>query len=133
MQSDAVAPLSGGSSVARRDRGKRAYLSGLAAEQSVERHYVDRGCTVAARRWRTAGAEIDLVVRDGDVVVFIEVKKSVSFENAAQSLGVRQIQRLQTAAAIFLAQEPLGELTDCRFDVALVNAAGEIQILDNAF
>nr|WP_319947674.1 YraN family protein [uncultured Shimia sp.] len=120
-------------SLVRRDRGKRAYLSGAAAEQSVERHYVGRGCVVAARRWRKAGAEIDLVVRDGDVVVFIEVKKSASFESAAQSLGTCQVQRIQAGAAAFLVQEPLGELTECRFDVALVNATGEIQILDNAF
>jgi putative endonuclease len=41
--------------------------------------------------------------------------------------------RICTAASEYLAQEPLGQLTPVRFDVALVDGAGRIEILENAF
>ena len=117
---------------ARQNRGMRAYHSGVSAEQAVERHYLGRGCSVAARRCRNAGGELDLVLRDGDYVIFVEVKKARDFASAAERVSPRQIARLQRAAAGFLADEPNGELTNCRFDVALVNQSGEIEILENA-
>ena len=117
---------------ARQTRGFRAYHSGVSAEQSVERHYVDLGYSVAARRCRNAGGELDLVLRLGAAVIFVEVKKARDFARAAERVSSRQIARLQLAATMFLAGEPMGELTDCRFDVALVNQAGEIEILENA-
>lgn len=116
----------------REDRGRRAYLSGRSAEDAVEQRYCRIGHTVAARRWRKGAGELDLVFRQGETVVFVEVKKSRDFSRAAQSLSHRQINRLLAGAASFLAREPKGELTDCRFDVALVNQYGEIDILENA-
>ena len=117
---------------ARQTRGMRAYHSGVSAEQAVERHYLGRGCSLAARRCRNAGGELDLVLRHGDCVIFVEVKKARDFASAAERVSPRQIARLQQAAELFLADEPGGALTDCRFDVALVNQSGEIEILENA-
>ncbi|SHJ00234.1 putative endonuclease [Shimia gijangensis] len=114
------------------DRGRRAYLSGKAAEDAVERHYRHLGCSVVARRWRKGAGELDLVLRQRGVLLFVEVKKSRDFSRAAESLSHRQINRLLAGAASFMAHEPNGELTDCRFDVALVNRYGEIHILENA-
>ena len=117
----------------RSDKGQRAYQSGAAAENAVERLYQDRGLETAARRWRRRGVgELDLVMRDGDALVFIEVKKSRDFARAAEALTPRQMARLYDGATAFLADQPNGELTECRFDVALVNGNGEIQILENA-
>lgn len=72
-------------------------------------------------------------MRDGDALIFVEVKKARDFARAAESLSSRQMQRLYQGAEAFLANEPDGERTACRFDVALVNQTGEIQILQNAF
>ena len=118
---------------ARRQRGKRAYLSGQAAELSVAREYARRGMTVARERYRGHQGEIDLVLRDGDALVFVEVKQSGSFDRAAESLSERQMRRIYGAAEEFLATQPLGQLTEARFDVALVNGQGAIRILENAF
>ncbi|WP_372887114.1 YraN family protein [Shimia sp.] len=117
---------------ARQRRGRRAYHAGLGAEESVERHYRRRGFAVAARRCRNGGGELDLVLRDGARLVFVEVKQSRDFASAAARLSVRQIARLHRAAEVFLAGEPAGSLTECRFDVALVDGRGEIEILENA-
>lgn len=114
------------------NRGRRAYLSGLAAEGAVERQYCRQGFEVAARRWRKGGGELDLVLRNGEGLIFVEVKQSRDFASAAESLSQRQITRLLAGAAAFLTNEPRGELTECRFDVALVNRHSEIHILENA-
>lgn len=55
------------------DKGKRAYLSGLAAEQSVIRAYGARGVSVLQSRWRGQGGEIDLILCDPENYVFCEV------------------------------------------------------------
>lgn len=112
--------------------GARSYRAGTAAEAAVARHYRDRGCTVAAARWRGAGGELDLVLRDGAGLIFVEVKKSRSFAAAAARLAPRQIARITVTAAEFLAQEPAGQDTPARFDVALLDAQGRVEIIENA-
>jgi putative endonuclease len=113
--------------------GKVGYLAGLAAEGAVAAAYERDGQPVAARRWRGQHGEIDLVARDGDTVVFVEVKKGRTHAGAMEALGWRQIRRIWNAASEFLDGEPKGSLTDVRFDVALVDAFGRIEIRRNAF
>lgn len=112
--------------------GSVSYHAGLSAEDQVARDYQRRGYPVAAHRWRGKGGEIDLVARDGDGFVFVEVKKSGSHARAAERLSLRQISRLYDAASEFLAQCPRGLNTLARFDVALVDGQGRIEILENA-
>lgn len=113
--------------------GKASYYAGLAAEDIVARDYRARSYDIAARRWRGQSGEIDLITRDGDTVVFVEVKKSKSFGAAAWRLGARQMARICASASEFLAGEPKGQLTDVRFDLALVNGTGAISMIENAF
>jgi len=113
--------------------GAVSYHAGLAAEDQVARHYSCSGRPIAARRWRGSAGEIDLIARDGAEVIFIEVKKSTSHAEAALHLTERQMRRIYTAASEFLGGEPFGQLTEVRFDVALVDQAGRIEVLENAF
>jgi len=113
--------------------GQRNYRAGLAAEESVADAYQARGHAIAARRWRGSRGEIDLVARNGDGLIFIEVKKARNFARAAEALNQAQMQRIYGAASEFLAGEPMGQLTPVRFDVALVNTSGQMQVIENAF
>lgn len=115
-----------------RQRGQLAYLAGRAAEDQVLRLYQDRGLRLRANRWRGRAGEIDLVFADGAALVFVEVKKSRSFDRAVQALSPGQQQRLLQAAQEYLACEGFDLMTELRFDVALVNARGEIQLLEAA-
>lgn len=112
--------------------GLTGYLAGAAAEDCVARHYEAAGMRIAHQRWRGAGGEIDLVVRNGGEVIFVEVKKSRDFDRAADRLGARQIRRLLAAGEEFVGGEPAGALTEMRFDVALVNGQGQVRIVENA-
>lgn len=116
-----------------RTRGKMANLSGEAAERRIAMDYERRGFAVARRRWRGIGGEIDLITRNAEGVVFVEVKQSHDFTRAAERLGRRQMDRICASAGQFLAGEPGGQLTNVRFDVALVDATGAFEIIENAF
>jgi putative endonuclease len=113
--------------------GAVAYHGGLAAESQVAVHYQRQGHSIAARRWRGMGGEIDLIARDGDAVIFIEVKKASSHARAAERLSRRQMDRIYASASEFIGGEPAGQMTEMRFDVALVDSFGKIEILENAF
>jgi putative endonuclease len=117
----------------RRRRGQRAYCAGAAAEDQVAQDYLRRGLIEERRRWRGQRGEIDLILRDGDALIFVEVKQSTSFERAAESLSPRQMERIYGAAEEYLAKAPLGQLSETRFDVALVDGRGAIRIVENAF
>lgn len=114
-------------------RGRTSHAAGHAAEDCVARDYERRGYAMAGRRWRGTCGEIDLVARDRDGFVFVEVKKSRSFARAAERLLPRQMQRIMAAAEEFLAREGLSLMTPMRFDLAMVNALGETRIVENAF
>ena len=114
-------------------RSQRNHQAGLAAEDIVARSYAARGCAEAARRWRGRGGEIDLIMRDGDSVVFVEVKKSRSHAQAVQRVTRRQMDRICMAASEFVGGEPRGSLTPMRFDVATVDGGGQVQVVENAF
>ncbi len=112
--------------------GSTSYHAGLAAEDGVARHYGRAGHRVLARRWRGKGGEIDVIVRDGEDTVFVEVKKSGSHGAAALRVSQRQVRRLFDCAGEYMATLPGGMLSPVRFDVALVDEAGRIEIVENA-
>jgi putative endonuclease len=117
----------------RHHRGKAAFHAGIAAEKSIAQDYERRGFAIARTRWRGKSGEIDLVVRDGAALIFVEVKQSRNFARAAASLSASQMQRIYASAEEYLGQEPNGSLTEVRFDVALVDGSGATQIIENAF
>ena len=113
--------------------GHTGYHAGLAAEDITARDYLRRDGRELARRWRGRAGEIDLILRDEETVVFVEVKKSRSFASAAHRVSPRQISRIQNTAAEFMSGLPQGQLSDVRFDVALVDRMGRVSIIENAF
>lgn len=113
--------------------GAISYHAGLAAEDQVGADYQRRGHAICQHRWRGKGGEIDLIARDGDGLIFIEVKKSRSFARAAERLSRQQLNRIYSAGTEYLGSTPLGQDTPARIDVALVNDAGQIQIIENAY
>lgn len=117
---------------ARVHRGTTGYHAGVAAELRVAQDYERRGYQVLCSRWRGQGAEIDLVIQGRDEVIFVEVKKSRTFDRALDRLSQRQILRLFSAAEEFVGTLPGGALTAMRFDVALMDERGMIRIMENA-
>ena len=115
-----------------RDRGATSYHAGLAAEDCVARAYADLGATEIARRWRCGSGEIDLIVSQGDQIVFVEVKASKTHSRAAAALSPHQMRRIYNAAAEFLGTQPRGQLTPARFDLAVVDGTGDVRLMHGA-
>ena len=120
-------------SPARRTRGRMAHLSGALAEDSVARLLERKGMAILARRWRGKAGEIDLIARHADCLVFVEVKQSATHEDAANRLGAAQQGRIMRAALEYCETAGLAPLPEMRFDAALVDAQGRVEILEQAF
>jgi putative endonuclease len=101
-------------------RRRVAERRGRDAEAAVAASWCDRGFEVLGRRARTGRGEIDLVVADPDMLVFIEVKARKSLVEAVYAVAPRQQARLLAAAESLLAAHRDWERPATRFDVALV-------------
>jgi putative endonuclease len=92
-----------------------------AGEQAAARHLERRGLTILDRNWRIRLGELDLVARDGAVLVFVEVKtrRSSSFVDPAAGVDFHKQCRLRRLAEAYLALERPAP-GPCRFDVVSV-------------
>jgi putative endonuclease len=79
-----------------------------------------RGYQVIARRFRTPLGEIDLIVRRGQLLAFVEVKARADRDQALAALGLRQRERMERSAQLFLANHPRYRDHDLRFDVIAI-------------
>ncbi|TCT06854.1 YraN family protein [Aquabacter spiritensis] len=115
-------------------QGRRAAFSrGLAAEARAGAHLEALGFSILSRRARTEAGEIDLVVRQGDLLVFCEVKARADLDGAAYALLPRQQRRIAAAASAWLAARPDLAALNARFDVVLVSGRGMVRHLPAAF
>ncbi len=99
------------------------------AAQWMQRH----GLTLVETNYRCRFGEIDLVLRDGATLVFAEVRQRSrgDFGGAAASIDAHKQQRLILTAQHYLAALP--RTPPCRFDAVLLDAAGGLEWIKNAF
>ena len=90
---------------------------GQRAEDRAHARLIAQGLQPVARNYRCRGGEIDLVMRDGDCLVFVEVRfrRDRGFGGALSSIDARKRLRLTLAAEHYLARH--GWHGPCRFDV----------------
>lgn len=112
---------------------RAADARGRAAEDRAAAALVADGFAVLDRRCRTPAGELDLIVARGGLLVFCEVKARATLTAAAFSLGPRQQARLLAAGEWWLGQNPKQGLAGVRFDVLLVDAAGRVRRIADAF
>ena len=122
------------SEAAHRSRlGRSAQVRGLDAERLGALALQRDGWTILAQRLRTGAGEIDLVAERDGLLAFVEVKARPDLTSAAAALGPRQRARLLAAADAALAQHPEWGRAGVRFDVLLVDAAGRVRRVADAF
>lgn len=94
-------------------------------EAIAERLLVGLGYQIIERNFTCRGGEIDLVCRDGEVLVFVEVRgrHDQAFGEAEATVDGRKQRRLRRAAWVYLLRRALGEPV-CRFDVLGIDARG---------
>lgn len=109
---------------------------GRAAEQRALSTLLAAGLVLIKRNFRSRRGEIDLVMREGGVLVFVEVRlrSSARHGGALSSLDPAKCRRLLAAAEIFLARNPRYAINPARFDlVAFDGPAAPAQWIKGAF
>jgi putative endonuclease len=108
------------SETARSAKRKAAFRLGVSAESRAALLLAAKGYRTLAKRWKTPVGEIDLVMRRGPLIIFVEVKARGSLDAAAESVLPRQRRRIIAAAEAWLAAHPEHAGYDMRFDAVLV-------------
>lgn len=112
---------------------KQAHQSGVQAEKLAVLFLRAKGYAILATRYRAPVGEVDIVARSGGTLIFVEVKRRQSLEEALQSLTPRQQTRIVRAAQAWLAEKELPLSTDCRFDMIVFSAYLVPHHMKNAF
>jgi putative endonuclease len=110
---------------------------GSRGETIARRFLQRRGFRVIDRNWRTRSGEIDLVCRDRDTLVFVEVKarSGIDFGQPYEAVGTQKQARLRRLAEEYIAGHALGEFP-VRFDVLSVrldSEPGAVEHIEGAF
>jgi len=104
----------------RHKRGADAWRRGRAAERLAAWMLRAKGFWIVAERFACPQGEVDLIVRRGRLLVFVEVKARHDSAAAAEAITWRQRQRIARAAEIFLQQRPEFTGFDLRFDAVVM-------------
>lgn len=120
-----------------RDMTRARVALGRIGEDLACRELEARGYIVLERRYRRRGGEIDIIARDGEAMVFVEVKarEGKDFGEPAEAVTVRKRRRMTQVALEYLARHRIAD-RPCRFDVVAIdmgNGRPLIELYQNAF
>lgn len=107
---------------------------GAEAEQLVKRYLAEHGFKILEMNYRCRQGEIDIIAKEEEYYVFIEVKyrTSTKYGMPQESVGIAKQRRICKAAQYYLYSQSLNEFTPVRFDVAAV-LENKIVYYKNAF
>jgi len=113
---------------------KPAHLAQGDRAEEIACHYLSQqGLQLVTRNFRCQQGEIDLIMRDGDSLVIIEVRfrQSAKFGGAIESITHKKQSRIIAATQYYLLTQPI----DCpiRFDVVAMSSHTDINWIKNAF
>ena len=109
-------------------------LGKLAEDQAL--HYLQQQkLTLLERNFRCRVGEIDLIMREQAMIVFVEVRyrTSSTYGTAAETILYHKQQKIIKTALLYLQWRRLNENTACRFDVVALTANQPIQWIKDAF
>lgn len=109
---------------------------GSQGEAIAKQFLIAKGYTILESNWRFSRAEIDLIVKDGEVLVFVEVKtrSTALFGSPALAVGKKKQQLLFDAANAYM--EKINHDWEIRFDIIsiiLKANAHELEHFEDAF
>lgn len=116
----------------KKNRNKRAV--GGHYERLAAGYLQDHGAVILERNYRCRSGEIDLIVRDGRYLVFVEVKyrRDAGKGYPEEAVDCYKQQHIFRAAQYYLYSNRYGENTPCRFDVVSIMGS-EIRWIRDAF
>ena len=108
--------------------------TGALAENSAAAFLESQGFTILARNFLRRIGELDIVARDGDLLVVAEVRTRASekFGGAAASVGFNKQRRIASTTSLFLQRHPNLQHCRVRFDVIVIRD-GRVEWIKHAF
>lgn len=108
------------------------HTQGAAGEDAALAFLQKQGCKLLARNWHCPFGEIDLIVKNGNTILFVEVKyrKNSGFGGAAYSITPAKLLKLQKSAEHYLQQHRLSHAA-CRLDAVLIQGNEAPQWVQN--
>ncbi len=105
--------------------------SGDAAEEAACEWLSGRGMRVERRNFRARGGEIDIVARQGDILVFAEVRfrEGEEFGSPEETIGPAKRRRVIAAAREYLSRLDPSTWREARFDVVAVVGTGPAAVI----
>ncbi len=113
--------------------GKTSYERGLVAEGVAAQYLLGKGYELLEARYKTSYGEIDIIARDGEYIVAVEVKTRKTLDQALESVTMRARSRIQNSLLHYISSHEGCEGAALRFDVVAVIPPMTIQHLDNAW
>jgi putative endonuclease len=96
------------------------HRNGIRAEYAALAYLTLKGYRLITMRYKTKLGEIDLVMRRGKTLAFIEVKARTTHADAAHAIHTKNQARVMQAAQMFLAAHPHYHEYEVRFDALLI-------------
>lgn len=108
---------------------------GQQTEQAACRYLQERGLRLVTRNFRCRSGEIDLVMTDGDSLVFVEVRyrRHDRYGSAAETVDARKQARIIRCAQYYLQRHPGARSRPARFDVISMDAGQGLHWIPDAF
>ena len=109
-------------------------LRGVSAEQQACDFLISQGLTLVERNFRCPHGELDLIMKEGETLVIVEVRfrKNAKYGSALESVNVRKQAKISAATEFYL-QTLKTDMPRMRFDVIGMSGNGELQWIANAF
>lgn len=109
--------------------------SGAQAEHTAYRYLLRQGLLPVTRNYRCRRGEIDLIMRDGNYLVFVEVRyrQRADFGSGAESVDRRKRDKIVHCAQHYLQQHPREQRRPARFDVVSLDGKQGLQWIRDAF
>lgn len=107
--------------------------SGAAAEQRAAAYLQQNGLLLLESNFRCRFGEVDLIMKEGAVLVFVEVRLrgNNAFGGAAASITAAKQGKIIKAAQFYLLA--LHTQPPCRFDAVLLDNSGQVEWIKHAF
>lgn len=108
---------------------------GQQGEQQAQAFLMRQGLNSVTRNYHAPYGEIDLIMTEGEVLVFIEIRyrSHTQFGLPCETVTPTKQSRLIQTAAHFLQHHPAYGAHDCRFDVIGILRTGKINWIKDAF
>ncbi len=110
---------------------KLNHAQGVAGEQAALNFLEQQSCVLVARNWHCPFGEIDLIMKQGDTLLFVEVRyrKSQAYGGAAYSITAAKLAKLQRSVLYYCQKNDYRG--NCRLDAVLLQGNLPAQWIQN--